>query len=699
MLHKNLNLFNKQKLSMLRKLILLLPLLFFIAATVLSAQQSSKSKSKDRFREKNDRQYPVRVTNSNEINQEGVDIAPAYFKQGIVFVSSRAKSGPRDSKTNETYAELYYAFFNYNGEPSFPQKVQFTTEKRSNFHDGPVCFTRDSRTAYLTLNNNKDGVLKVGKNGKSNLKIYEARYARPDWTKAKELPFNGDDYNCMHPSLSPDGTKMFFASDMPGGQGGYDIYVVERTASGWGLPVNLGPVINTAGQEIFPFISQSGSLFFSSNGRSNTLGGLDNYYVNNPLENPEEVVNLGEDFNTNADDMSFIIDDEGKTGFFSSNRVKGQNNKDDIYRFEAPRGLEGVGKPEVSPTQITVTDAKTGKPLQKAAIRILQPSDDGFVSGNKDFYSIDLTPVQDRPNALSLQLVRKGADDLGAADLYSNVDGKAQHDFTRYHNYLVVVSLDGYAPKEKFISIDDRDQSLNFALSEAPACLRAGGIVLTTGFGTRIANASIKFVHRESSNTFTARTNWYGEYDICLPLEGDYIAYVERPGFKPENYRLKTTRGDRHHQETRLESLTPDATIETTMPLANGLQDGSTIILDKIFYEYNKATLNQSAVRYLDALLEMLKKYPEMEIDLIAHTETRGDARLNQELTDARAENAKTYLVYKDKSTKNRINAYGKGESEPRNRCTDGVECSDDEHQQNNRLEVRIRKVGRIPRP
>ena len=688
---------------MFRKLILLFPLLFLISAVSLTAQQSSKSKSKDRFREKDAVRYPVEVQNSNEINQEGADYAPAYFKQGIVFVSGRAKSGPRDPK-GEVFAELFYAFFNYNGEPSFPQKVVFTTEKRSNFHDGPVCFTRDNKIAYLTMPNNKDGVLKASKNNKITLKIYESRYGRPDWTKAVELPFNSDDYNCKHPNLSPDGTKLFFASDMPGGFGDYDLYVVDRTPNGWGMPVNLGPVINSEKQESFPFISQSGVLFFSSNGRSNTLGGYDNYFVINPLNNPEEVVNLGDEFNTSADEKSFIIDDEGKTGFFTSDRARGLG-KDDIYRFKAPKGLEGTGKPEINPASIIVTDAKTGKPLQKAEIRILQPSEDGFVSGNKDFYTIDLTPMQDKPNALSLQLVRKGAEDLGSADLYSNAEGKAKYDFTRYHNYLVVVSLPGYSPKERLVSVDtEKELTLNFALTEAPRCIRVGGMVATTTFGTRILNATIKFVHRESGQTEVVHTNWNGDYAACLQQEGDYVAYVERSGFKSENYRITNLKmGDNPYQETRLEPLTPDATIEASMPLATGIQDGSVIVLDKIFYEYNKATLNQSAVRYLDALLDLMNRYPEMEIDLISHTDTRGDAKLNQELTDARAENAKAYLVYKleksDPNISNRIKSIGKGESDPRNRCAEGVECSDEEHQQNNRLEVRIRKVGRLPRP
>lgn len=685
--------------DMLRKIILLVPLLIFASVVVVSAQQSSKSKSKDRFREKDDRRYPVRVQNANEINQEGSDFAPTYFKQGIVFVSSRGKTGPRDPKTGETYAELYYAFFNYNGEPSFPQRVNFTTEKRSNFHDGPVCFTRDNKTAYMTMNNNKDGVIKASKSGKVNLKIYESHYGRPDWSKAVELPFNGDEYNCMHPSITSDGTKMFFASDMPGGYGGFDIYVVERTGSGWGTPVNLGPSINTEKNEIFPFISQSGALFFSSNGRANSLGGFDNYYVNNPLDNPEEVINLGDEFNSSADDLSFIIDDEGKSGFFTSNRARGAG-KDDIYRFESPKGLEGVGKPEVNLTQFVVTDAKTGLPLQKAEIRILQPSEDGFISGNKDFYTVDFLPVQDQPNALSLQLVRKGAENLGSADLYSNAEGKAQTELTRYHNYLVLVSLPGYSLKEKLFTVDaDKPLTLNFALNEEPVCLRAGGLVTIAGMGTRVANATIKFVHRETGRTEMVRTNWSGEYAACLLMEGDYVVYLERPGFKTENYRIQNLKkGLNPFQETRLEPLTPDATLEASMPLATGIQEGSVIVLDRIFYEYNKSTLNTSAVRYLDALIDLLKRYPEMEIDLVSHTDTRGDARLNQELTDARAENAKTYLVYKGIGS-NRIKAYGKGETEPRNRCTDGVECSDEEHQQNNRLEVKIRKVGKLPKP
>ncbi|MDO8970346.1 MAG: OmpA family protein, partial [Saprospiraceae bacterium] len=140
------------------------------------------------------------------------------------------------------------------------------------------------------------------------------------------------------------------------------------------------------------------------------------------------------------------------------------------------------------------------------------------------------------------------------------------------------------------------------------------------------------------------------------------------------------------------------ATVAETMPLANGLMEGSVFILDKIFYEYNKATLNQGAVRHLETLLEWMNTYPFMEVDLVAHTDVRGDAQLNQELTDVRAQNAKIFLVAKGIDER-RIHAFGKGETQVRNHCKENAECSDEEHQQNNRLEIKIRKLGEVKRP
>jgi len=687
---------------MLRKLILTLPLLLLVLAVSAQGSGSSKSKSKDRFREKDDRRFPVRLENTTALNLPGTDYAPIYYDNGILFVSARGKKAPRSERTGEPYEAHYLSTFDRLGALVGPARFEFNASKKSDFHEGPATFTRDFKTAFVTRNNNDNGVLRGGKGGKASMKIYQMEYGFPDWTPPIDLPFNSDDYSCMHPSLSPDEKWLFFSSDMPGGEGGFDLYAVEHLGEGsWGEPINLGPSINTPKQELFPFMSFFGSLFFSSNGRSNTMGNMDIYFVNDPLKRTEEkeVINLGEPFNSPENDFSFITDPDGHSGFFASERKDKNYGKSDIFQFVAPSGLGGTGKPEVNRAQINVIDEKTGLPLQGAEIRIFQPTDDGFIAGNNDFYEFDYIALPDKPDVFTFQLVRKDAKDMGKPDLFSNAVGAAQTEFTRYRNYLVMVSAKGYTSRDRFLVVDtDSELNLNFRMKETPPCLRSGGIVLTTEFNTRIANASVRFEHRATGMIETARTTRNGEFDICLPRDGEWIAKVEKGGFRSETFRLTAGRGAAAYEEVRLKPLEEGVTIAEAMPLASGLMEGSVFILDKIFYEYNKATLNQGAVRHLDNMIEWMNTYPDMEIDLVAHTDVRGDARLNQILTDSRAQNAKIYLVAKG-IDESRISAYGKGETQLRNHCREGAECSDEEHQQNNRLEIKIRRLGEARRP
>lgn len=688
---------------MLRKVILILPLLLLTLALLAQGSGSSKSKSKDRFREKDDRRYPVRLENTKVLNLTGTDYAPIYYDNGILFVSARGRKGPKSERTGETFEAHYLSTFDQLGALVAPEKFEFNASKKSDFHEGSASFTRDYKTAFVTRNNNDNGVLRGGKNGKSSMKIYQMSYGFPDWTPPIDLPFNSDDYSCMHPSLSPDEKWLYFASDMPGGSGGFDLYAVERLGKDqWGNPINLGPRINTEKQELFPFMSFFGSLFFASNGRTNSLGNMDIYFVNSPLKvtDETEVINLGEPFNSPENDFSFITDPEGHSGFFASERKGETYGKTDIFQFFAPSGLGGTGKPEVNRARITVIDEKTGLPLQGAEIRIFQPTDDGFISGTNDFYDFDYIPLPDKPDVFTFQLIRKDAKDMGKPDLYSNAEGGAQTDFTRFRNYLVMVNAKGYTSKDRFLVVDtDEELNLSFKLKEAPPCLRSGGIVLTTEMNTRIANATIRFEHRSSGAIETARTTRNGEFDICLPRDGEWVAKVEKTGFRSETFRLTAGRSAAAYEEVRLKPTDEGVSIAETMPLASGLMEGSVFILDKIFYEYNKTTLNQGAVRHLETLINWMKAYPEMEVDLVAHTDVRGEARLNQELTDVRANNAKVYLINKGGVEAHRIIAYGKGETEPRNHCTESAECSDEEHQQNNRLEIKIRKLGAPKQP
>ncbi len=671
------------------KLILLVPaLLLFVAA---QAQNSAKAKSKDRFREKDDPDNPTEIFSEVAANSENMDVAPAFYKNGVVFVSNRKSKGGRDRKTGEAYASLWFAPGDPNGKltPPSPLPLEVTSSK----NEGPVTFSRDFKTLLYSQNDNIDGVTKAGKDGISHMKIYVATDDGREWKRQGEMPFSSNEYDCQYPSLSPDQKRLYFSSNMPGSYGGYDIYYTDMSDGGWTKPVNAGPIINSAADERFPFIAQSGTLFFSSNGH-NTLGGYDLFFANPSPEGFQEVWNLNAPYNTPANETSIIVDFDGKKGFFTSDREPSTGGLD-IYSFKSAKGIQGIEKPKVIPAEIVVVDAATGEPLQGAEIHILQPSDDGFASGN-NFYNLDLLPMQDRKNALSMELVRKGGDDLGKPDLRTNATGKAQSDFIRYKSYFVLVNLDGYITGARLIVADKLESGkLRFALRVQPPCMRVGGVVLTDKFCTRIANANIKFVHGASGFVTVVRSNLNGEFDACLPEEGTYTAFVERDGFKPDNFKVIARPNAPIYEERRLVAIdaATAATAEDVMPLSNGLRDGSVLVMDKIFYEYNKSTLNYSAVRHLDALFELMQRYPQMEIDLISHTDTRGDAGPNMELTEERSKHAKTYLVYRGVQA-DRISTFGKGEMEPRNHCVEGVECTDEMHQQNNRLEVKIRRLG-----
>ncbi len=223
------------------------------------------------------------------------------------------------------------------------------------FPDGSVIFTRNNYFRGST-GKSQDGIVK--------LKLYIARGA--DLNNITEFPYNSDEYSTGHPALSKDGNILVFASDMPGGFGGTDLYYCVKSGSGqWTRPVNLGKQINTEGNEMFPSLDKDGNLYFSSTGLAG-LGGLDVFEVDlkemKPVNAPR---NMGSPINAQTDDFGLIMSNDLKSGFLSSNR----RGNDDIYRFNRTSLFRIV-------LQGTITDAKTKIPL--AGSRILFRTLDGI---------------------------------------------------------------------------------------------------------------------------------------------------------------------------------------------------------------------------------------------------------------------------------------------------------------------------------
>jgi outer membrane protein OmpA-like peptidoglycan-associated protein/tetratricopeptide (TPR) repeat protein len=269
------------------------------------------------------------------INSPNSDFGGSFYKDQLVFSSSRESKNiykRTHSWTGLPFTSLYSGTINVDGLVSDPQK--FAKSIDSKFNESTPVFTKDGKTVYFTRNNYLKGKKGQNETGTVLLKIYRAQInQKQEWDAITELPFNSDNFQSAHPALSPDEKTLYFASDRPGTLGKSDIYKVEIKPNGsFGEPENLGKSINTEGRETFPFISESGILYFASDGRPG-LGGLDVFQVDlNKMNKRNSVLNIGAPVNGNMDDFSFCINESNKKGFFTSNRDGGAGN-DDIYGF------------------------------------------------------------------------------------------------------------------------------------------------------------------------------------------------------------------------------------------------------------------------------------------------------------------------------------------------------------------------------
>jgi len=263
---------------------------------------------------------------SLDANSENSDFGTTFYgKDKIVFSSSRKSgiSGKKWDGNDQPFLDLYIGNVEKNGE--IVNVKPFSSSVNSKYHDAMVDFSPDLKHVYFTSNNYMDGELKS-----EGLKIFKATVAdNGQWKNIVTLPFNSDDYDTGHPSISKDGKKLYFTSNMPGGYGDTDIYVVTINDGHYGAPKNLGPTVNSKFKEYTPHVDGD-ILYFSSN-KPGGKGGLD-IYMTKLDESIPEPINLGKPMNSRGDDISFIIDSETQQGYFSSNR-RGGKGDDDIYFF------------------------------------------------------------------------------------------------------------------------------------------------------------------------------------------------------------------------------------------------------------------------------------------------------------------------------------------------------------------------------
>ncbi|EPR72467.1 Outer membrane lipoprotein omp16 precursor [Winogradskyella psychrotolerans RS-3] len=288
-------------------------------------------------------------------------------------------SGRNDSRktygwNDQPFLDIYT--ITKNTDDTYQEAELVNNKINTKYHEGLVSFSPDGKTMYFSRESfyEKDFQKDSLSNRKfSQVYLFKATKLGKDWDTVEALAFNSENYSVKNPAVSADGKTLYFASNMPGGFGDFDIYKAAINDDGTvGEAENLGQKVNTEGQEMFPYISSNNTLYFSSTGHLG-LGGLDVFYTKEIDGKMAPIRNLGIPINSNGDDFAFTIDEESDEGFVSSNRDGGKGS-DDVYTFKKLQPLCDVL------ITTTVLDDKTREPLSGASVSLFDAEGNKVVS-------------------------------------------------------------------------------------------------------------------------------------------------------------------------------------------------------------------------------------------------------------------------------------------------------------------------------
>lgn len=499
-------------------------------------------------------------------NTKGSDWGATVFENKVVFVSTGDPSESREKKYNWDqlpFLDMYYVtvdeYGNYSKSDIFAPKL-----KTAN-HDGPASFDVTSKRMYFNSNRD-DKEIPSKSSDENNLQIFYADYVNNDWELKGGFKYNNPLYSLRHPSVDKTGNVLYFASDMPGGKGGNDIYFCRKVNGEWSSPINLEE-INTEGEEMFPFIADDGVLYFSSNGQGG-MGGLDIYMALPDRGVFTKVENMGFPVNSSRDDFGMVLDGEGMKGYFASNRPGGLGF-DDIYKLEIlwiPVQIMG-----------TVRDRINGFEVAGATV----------------------------------ELYDENGELLETA--ISKEDGEFQFGAFKQRNYRLTASKEGFIPSEKDVS------------------------------------------------TFNKLPNEKIEVDMFIELD---FSSMEEPD--------------------QLEPL--------SLEMLNG-EHVQIIQIEHINYGYDSDKILPEAAIILNKLAEMLSQYPDLQLIVESHTDSKGSDEYNLKLSKRRASSAYNYLLKRGVKSE-AIEYSGYGETMLLNHCDDSEECSEEEHAINRRSIIKVIRRG-----
>ncbi len=412
------------------------------------------------------------------INTQHDEFGAAFLPNQLVYSSGRTDMQRKNSKMSVGSNQLYTSDLK-DGVPS--SNAFFKSELKNTYNDGPISYAANAKNVVITHNNIMNGIGATNQNGlELSLAIAEVNPSG-EWNNARPFAHNMPGYATGFGSLSADGNTLYFASDRPGGQGGFDLYSSKRNGDVWESPINLGDVVNTAGNEITPFV-EGKNLFFSSDYHQG-LGGYDVLRAEGNAGKFNVIYHLGNQVNSSGDDYHFAIKDG--SGFVTSNRAGGKGGTD-IYTVSKTAG-------EII---VSVKDADN-QPVADATLDFSNCNEPTFTTDKNGKYSF-LTAGQ----------------------------------FT----CKVLVSKEGFA--NSTININASRGTFEAKLAkETPKFVG----LLTDSKGNPLDGAKVKATNKETGKVVESTTNMAGEYRLALDKNADYAISFSRPNFINLQDKIRTS--------------------------------------------------------------------------------------------------------------------------------------------------------------
>ncbi|AWI25471.1 OmpA family protein [Flavobacterium pallidum] len=543
-----------------------------------------------------------------KINTKNSEFGAIKSGDKIVFAAIVNDAAAKKYKWNgEQYLDLFSI-------PSTEATVAapFPAEINTVMHEADAVFTKDGRTMYFTRNNFKNG--KRVKNAKkiSTMQIFRAELVDGKWSNITSLPFNNDNYSVEHPALSNDEQTLYFASDMPGTLGSFDIFSVQINGNNYGVPENLGNKINTSRKEQFPFVSKDNKLYFSSNGHLG-FGLMDVFVADIHNDGFGVPLNVGLPVNSGYDDFAFNIDSETREGFFASDRPGG-NGGDDIYGLVETKPL--IVRDCMQLISGIISDVDTKLPLDRATV-VLQDK-------NKN------------------EITRK----------VTETDGKFSFEGNCEESYVVLASKEAYSSDSRNLTLSKIRDKVN----DASMALKS---------------------------------------DAAVKKEQDALAEKEKMELAEKQKDLAEKQKQQLEKDKQLAVVKKKEKEEAILSKEKDVvrdKDRLLIKTDPIYFDYDLWYIRKESKPILDRVIALMKKYPDMVVEIGSHTDVRGNNAYNLELSSKRAASTRDYFL-KMGIPAARISARGYGETVPIIQCIPDHSCTEEQHELNRRSEFVIKNL------